>query len=167
MNDISTTKDKLSSGLKNASTSLAKNYKFIIILVIAAFFIAAAYYVFKNYVKPKLDPNYVANKEFTAADNNDNDEGVADLYMFKVDWCPHCKKAMPIWEELSNEYQGKKINGYKMNFILVDGEADPDTTDKFNIKGYPTIKLIKDNQIIEYDAKPDRDTLLQFLNSTL
>ncbi len=49
MNDISTTKDKLSSGLKNASTSLAKNYKFIIILVIAAFFIAAAYYVFKNY----------------------------------------------------------------------------------------------------------------------
>ena len=74
---------------------------------------------------------------------------------------------MPIWEELSEEYQDKKINGYKMNFILVDGEADPETADKYNIKGYPTIKLMKDNQIIEYDAKPDRDTLLQFLNSTL
>lgn len=158
----------MSSGLKNASTSLAKNYKFIGILLIAVIFIIAAYYVFKNFVKPKLNPSYVENKEFTpTAQGDDGDEGVADLYMFKVDWCPHCKKALPIWEDLAQEYQGKNINGYKLNFILVDGEADPDTADKYNIKGYPTIKLIKDNQIIEYDAKPDHDTILQFLNSTL
>lgn len=167
MEATKSTSDKVSSGLKTASASLAKNYKFIVILLIAALFIAAAYYVFKTFVKPKLDPNYVENKEFTSPDINENDQGTADLYMFKVDWCPHCKKAMPIWEELSEEYQDKKINGYKMNFILVDGEADPETADKYNIKGYPTIKLMKDNQIIEYDAKPDRDTLLQFLNSTL
>ena len=158
----------MSSGLKNVSASLAKNYKFVGILLIAVIFIIAAYYVFKNYVKPKLNPNYVENREFApTAQGNGEDEGVADLYMFKVDWCPHCKKALPIWEDLAAEYQGKNINGYKLNFILVDGEADPDTADKYNIKGYPTIKLIKDNQIIEYDAKPDHDTILQFLNSTL
>jgi thiol-disulfide isomerase/thioredoxin len=159
--------EKITSGLKKTTNSLAKNYKFIIILLIAAIFIAAAYYVFKKYVRPKLDANWTANKEFTSTSMNEDDEGVADLYMFKVDWCPHCKKALPIWEDLAQEYQGKKINGYKMNFITVDGEADPDTTDKYNVQGYPTIKLVKDNQIIEYDAKPDHDTLLQFLNSTL
>ena len=121
----------MSSGLKNVSASLAKNYKFVGILLIAVIFIIAAYYVFKNYVKPKLNPNYVENREFApTAQGDGEDEGVADLYMFKVDWCPHCKKALPIWEDLAAEYQGKNINGYKLNFILVDGEADPETADK-------------------------------------
>lgn len=159
--------DATKNNLKSVSSSLAKNYKFIGILLLVLIFIIAAYYVFRNFVKPKLNPNYVDNREFSETIQGSGDDAVADLYMFKVDWCPHCKKALPIWEDLENEYQGKQINGYKMNFILVDGEADPETTDQYNVKGYPTIKLVKDNQIIEYDAKPNRDTILQFLNSTL
>ena len=38
---------------------------------------------------------------------------------------------------------------------------------QYNIEGYPTIKLIKDNEVIEYDAKPDKDTLQQFLQTVL
>ena len=38
---------------------------------------------------------------------------------------------------------------------------------QYNIEGYPTIKLLKDGQIIEYDAKPSKDTLNQFLNTVL
>ena len=166
MNTQQTT-SKISDKLKGATTSLGKNYKVIIIIILCALFILAAYYVFKNYVQPKINKDYKPNREFDETVSNQSDVGVADVYMFKVDWCPHCKKALPIWEDFSSEYQDKKINGYRLNFILVDGEAEPDTTDKFNIEGYPTIKLVKDNQIIEYDAKPDRDTLLQFLNSTL
>ena len=40
-------------------------------------------------------------------------------------------------------------------------------TTEFNVEGYPTIKLLKDGQIIEYDAKPSKDTLNQFLNTVL
>ena len=39
--------------------------------------------------------------------------------------------------------------------------------DKYKIEGYPTIKLIKDDQVIEFDAKPTKDTLTQFLNTAL
>jgi hypothetical protein len=39
--------------------------------------------------------------------------------------------------------------------------------DKYNIEGYPTIKLIKDNQVIEYDAKPTKLTMEQFLITVL
>jgi hypothetical protein len=39
--------------------------------------------------------------------------------------------------------------------------------DKYKIEGYPTIKLLKDGQVIEYDAKPSKDTLTQFLNTVL
>ena len=157
--------DKVSIGLKSFSSSLVNNYKFIIILLIAALFIYAAYYVFKNYIKPSIEPSYVSNGEYDG--KTSDDKGIAEVYMFKVDWCPYCKKALPIWESVADEYQDKIINGYKLDFKVIDGEADPETADKYNVQGYPTIKLIKDNQIIEYDAKPDYDTLLQFLNSTL
>jgi hypothetical protein len=38
---------------------------------------------------------------------------------------------------------------------------------KYNVEGYPTIKLIKDGQVIEYDAKPSKETLTKFLNTVL
>lgn len=159
--------NKFNEGFKKISMSLGQNYKLLIILLIVGLFIGAAYYIFKTVVQPKLNKTYTENREFDKTVQNSNSQNIADVYMFKVDWCPHCKKALPIWEDFSDEYQDKTINDYKLNFILVDGEADPETTDKFNIEAYPTIKLVKENQIIEYDAKPDRDTLLQFLNSTL
>jgi len=159
--------------VKTGIETLVRNYKVIIILVIAVIFIIAAYYVFVTYVKPKMDAGYVANKEFIEGDDNNKTGSkggeikVADVYMFKVDWCPHCKKAMPIWEDVSKEYQGNIINGYQLNFILIDGEENPDMADKYNIKGFPTIKLLKDSQIIEYDAKPDHSTIVEFLNTVL
>ena len=39
--------------------------------------------------------------------------------------------------------------------------------EKYKVEGYPTIKLVVGNQVIEYDAKPDVDTLKQFLNVSL
>ena len=39
--------------------------------------------------------------------------------------------------------------------------------DKYDVSGYPTIKLLKDGQVIEYDAKPSKETLNQFLNTVL
>ena len=38
---------------------------------------------------------------------------------------------------------------------------------KFNIESFPTIKLIKDGEIIEYDAKPNKETINEFLNNVL
>jgi thioredoxin-like negative regulator of GroEL len=61
----------------------------------------------------------------------------------------------------------KTVNGIKINFFEVDCDSDPATAEKFNVKGYPTIKMLKGNQIIEYDAKPSKDTLTEFVNTTL
>jgi hypothetical protein len=36
---------------------------------------------------------------------------------------------------------------------------------KFKIDSYPTIKLVKDDLIIDYDAKVTTDNLSQFVNS--
>ena len=88
------------------------------------------------------------------------------LILFYVDWCPHCKTTKPIWEKLKQQV-GDGVNGVKINFIEVDCDKDTDTASKFKVEGYPTIKMVRDNQVIEYDAKPDLDTLTQFLNTSL
>jgi thiol-disulfide isomerase/thioredoxin len=91
--------------------------------------------------------------------------------LFYVDWCPHCKTAKPEWESLKTEYESKSINGYTVNFTEYNcTNESAETTqlmDKYSIEGYPTIKLVKDNQIIEYDAKPTKSTMEQFLNTVL
>jgi thioredoxin-like negative regulator of GroEL len=74
---------------------------------------------------------------------------------------------MPIWKQFKNETSNKTFNGKSINFIEVDCEKDTKLADQFNVKGYPTIKLVNGNQIIEYDAKPDMDTLREFINTSL
>ena len=74
---------------------------------------------------------------------------------------------MPVWKQFKAEMENKTVKGRQINFLEVDCEKDKQLADEFNVKGYPTIKLVKDNQVIEYDAKPDVDTLREFLNTSM
>lgn len=151
------------------------NKKFLIILVIIAFFICASIYVYYHYVKPKIT-NLPVNQEYIQNDmesslngptNNSQNISGATFYFFTASWCPHSKKASPIWEELKEKYNDQIINSHKIVFETIDCEEDPGKADEFNISGYPTFKLILNNQVIEYDAKPNLETFEQFLHSTL
>lgn len=135
-------------------------------LFVAALFIAAAVYTYSTYVKPRLNAVYVPNKEF----NTKGDESeFAELYFFYTDWCPHCKTAKPIMSKLQDYLasQDNTVNGVSINYIAVNCEEDKQTAERFNVEGYPTIKLVSGNKVIEYDAKPDLDILKQFLSTSL
>lgn len=145
--------------------NLVTSSRFWIILIVLLLFITCAIYVYSKYVTPLLEPKYVTNKEFT--DTNEDDNGTIEIIIFTVEWCPHSKKAIPIWEELKNTYPNRKYKGYTLVFTEINGEETPDIADKYKVDGYPTIKLIKGNQVIEYDAKPSIGHLKEFLESTL
>jgi len=116
-----------------------------------------------------MEPTYVDNKEFTDTAEETKE---AELMIFTVNWCPYCKKAMPVWKKFEEEYNNKVINGYTIYFKTIDctNEKDPEVKEllnKYNIEGYPTIKLIKDGEVILYDAKPEFNSLQQFLQTVL
>jgi thiol-disulfide isomerase/thioredoxin len=152
--------------LRKNAAALLTNRKFFIVLVLTVIFIIAALYVYNTYVTPKLNADYVNNKEYVNKKDSD-DSDTATLYFFYTVWCPHCKTAQPVWKSLKEKIGDKKINGVKLSFVDVDCDKDTSTADKFKVEGYPTIKLVKGNKVIEYDAKPDSDTLMQFLNTSL
>jgi thiol-disulfide isomerase/thioredoxin len=154
--------DNIQSGAYDLLTSS----RFWMILIVAIFFLIVAIYLYNKYVTPMVDNKYVPNNEFQQK-SDDSDVQNVELYIFTVNWCPHSKKAIPIWEQLKAEYSNKTFNNYNINFIQVDGEENPSLADKYKVEGYPTIKMVKGNQIIEYDAKPSLEHLKEFLNSTL
>jgi thiol-disulfide isomerase/thioredoxin len=150
----------MSAGGRLNSTTL------IIICSIALFAIVSIFYYY-YYVAPSLNVKYKANNEINSEQTSHN----AELILFYATWCPHSKVARPIWEELKNEYENKNVNGYQIVFTGIDcSEETPEIekiVNKYNIEGYPTIKLIKDGKVIEYDTKPSKETLEQFLNTVL
>jgi thiol-disulfide isomerase/thioredoxin len=133
----------------------------IIALVIILLLVALYFYNQKSSVS-KSTENF---------ENGPDDKHAAELMFFSVDWCPHCKTAKPEWEQLKAEYKDKKINGYKVIFTDIDCTKETAQVEKlmntYKIEGYPTIKLLKDGQVIDYDAKPTKETLVKFLNTVL
>ena len=155
------------SRIKTAGSSLNNTTIMIIIAVIVFAVLAGLYYFY--YVAPQMKAKYKPNSEQVPVGSESGNE--AELLFFFADWCPHCKTAKPIWNDLKSEYQNKTINGYQVIFTEINCSEETAEVEKlmnqYNVEGYPTIKLLKDGQIIEYDAKPSRETLTQFLNTFL
>ena len=63
------------------------------------------------------------------------------------------------------------MNGYTVIFKDINCTNETPEVEQmisqYKIEGYPTIKLLKDGQVIEFDAKPTRANLNQFLNTVL
>ena len=148
---------------KSKLSKYAGNTQFMIIILVVLVFLIATLYVYRRYISQKLSRKYVTNNEYT---DNPPVQSV-DIYFFYTTWCPHCKTAKPIWNDFKTEMSGKTVNGITLNFFEVDCDKDQATSDKFKVKGFPTIKLVKGKQIIEYDAKPSKTNLIEFVNTSL
>jgi thiol-disulfide isomerase/thioredoxin len=155
------------SRIKNAGSNLNTTTILIIVAVLLFAILAGFYYFY--YVAPQMKAKYHPNSEHVP--NGVTTGNTAELLFFYADWCPHCKSAKPIWNELKTEYENKTINGYKVIFTEINCSEETAEVDKmmnqYGVEGYPTIKLLKDGQVIEYDAKPSKETLTQFLNTVL
>ena len=84
-----------------------------------------------------------------------NSEGFASgeqctVYAFVADWCPHCKKATPVINNLKNNAP-KNVN------VEVVNESDSNARDlmkKYGVRGFPTILLIKeDGTVVEFEQR--------------
>jgi len=161
------------SGMLKTITDFVQsgNNKYIIFaIVILVALSLGIYYAYKSNLSPELNKffNQIQGQSVKSeVDSNAAESKDATLYLFKVDWCPHCKKAEPIFQEVEQQVKVNPIEGHNVTFKIVDCEAEPTMADKFSVSGYPTIKLDKGGEIIEYDAKPDKQHLMEFLKSSL
>jgi thiol-disulfide isomerase/thioredoxin len=154
------------SRMMSAGGNLTSNKWLIISAVLL--FVVVAIACFYYYAMPSMNTKYKPNSEITSIDDKTKS---AELLFFFADWCPHCKAAKPVWNDLKAQYENKTVKGYTIVFTEIDCSEETAESEKminqYSVEGYPTIKLLKDGQVIEYDAKPSTETLTKFLNTVL
>jgi thiol-disulfide isomerase/thioredoxin len=154
--------------LKNFNYNFSSK-KFLIIIILIALFLGAAVYVYNKYIAPRLNPTFVSNREFTQQETVES----AELYFMFAEWCPYSKKVLPIWDKLKEKYNRKKVKDFAVEFKEYDGDKNEKEINEFStrfnkkIDGYPTIILIKHNEVIEFDADPTEENLVAFIERTL
>lgn len=137
-------------------------YSKIIILLILGVFLWAAYYAYEKWGQNKPKPNADIYQPTASKD--------VTVYFFFADWCPHCKKAKPVWSQFTHRYDGKTVNGSKITCVPVDctDAEKPETAqmiNQFEITTYPTIKMVKDGNTYEFDAKITEENLNEFVKA--
>ena len=139
-------------------------YFTMMVLSVLILFCIIAYYSYMYYYKKSINRfNDVANANRRNID--------ASVFFFHVDWCPHCKTALPEWDRFKAQNDGKEINGYVIK--CVDMNCTQETSDvtrainQYKIESYPTIKMLRDDNTIEFDSKITSTALESFINTML
>ena len=81
---------------------------------------------------------------------------------FWAEWCGPCKQIGPILEEISDEKKDL-INIYKLNI-----DENPDTPQKYGVRGIPTLMIFKDGQLLDTKiGSLSKSLLSEWINNTL
>ncbi|KAJ3087727.1 hypothetical protein HK102_010427 [Quaeritorhiza haematococci] len=107
---------------------------------------------------PRVNPEgkvvHLTDKTFPVLTNNS-----AWFVMFHAPWCGHCQHLAPTWEALAGVMKGK------LNIGKVDCTVESVTTQKFGIRGFPTLKFIDGDMISEFRGPRTLEALQEFAES--
>ncbi|MCL4200974.1 MAG: thioredoxin [Pirellulaceae bacterium] len=81
---------------------------------------------------------------------------------FWAEWCPPCRMLAPTVDALATEYQGRVV------VAKLDTDANPETPEKYEITGIPTMLFFKDGQLVErLVGNQPKDAIVKVLDSML
>ena len=82
--------------------------------------------------------------------------------LFKATGCSHCKKILPIYEELSNDE-----DVLERGIILASSNVkdSPVTSTRFGVRGFPTLIFLHKKRLYRYTGKRDYESMKTFIMS--
>jgi thiol-disulfide isomerase/thioredoxin len=147
------------------------------ILLVVILLILATLYAYNYFFLPNE-----RNKKFKQLPNDPAGESYAygsgksvNIMYFSVDWCPHCKNSQNDWTNFAANYNNRVIHGYTITCEQIDCTNPKSITpvnvkqyiEKYDIKGYPTVKMVKDGKVIDFDAKVTNTALTKFVENLI
>lgn len=76
---------------------------------------------------------------------------------FFAPWCPHCKAMAAAFKQLSSSLKGR------VNALEVDCDANRSLCAKYDIRGYPVLRLYDQGNVKEYNGGRNHDAMLKWV----
>jgi len=132
-----------------------KNLARLIILVIV---LIVLYFVYDKFLKG------FEGFETNSLDIEDQVKSGKKLVLFYADWCGHCKKIKPVWDETAKEVNADEVKMIKVN--CGEGtDKDQAIMKKYSIDGYPTIIQFVNGKPQLYQGERDPVSFKEVFNS--
>ena len=160
----------MSAFLNLIFAKMMRHYRALVGFTVVAIIVAIVYYAYAHIYVPKKK-----NAAFKDVANANPSGRTITIMMCHVDWCPHCKRALPEWKMFSTEYNGKQVSGYRIECKEYDCTNSEDPTiskilEEYKIKQYPTVIALVPSANgkelrVDFDAKVLKKNLETFVIS--
>ena len=135
----------------------------VLMVLLSILFTTLLLVIYYKYITTFINKKHVLNNEFINKTNKNNE--IVILY-FYTEWCPYCKQSMSEINEFEKHIKGENASAnYTITLTKIDCDKQTTLADKYKIDAYPTIKLIYKNNVYDYDAKPNKHNLIQFMET--
>ena len=132
-------------------------------MLLVILFITLLLVIYNNYIKDIISKKHVLNSEYV---NNVNKQDEILILYFYTEWCPYCKQSMPEINKFEEYIKGETGSAnYNITLTKIDCDKQSTIADKYKVEAYPSIKLIYKNNVYDYDAKPNKANLIQFMET--
>jgi thioredoxin-like negative regulator of GroEL len=111
---------------------------------------------YEKYLKYKAKYLNLRNSNLQTGGSNSK----ATIYLFKAEWCGHCKGFKPTWEKIQNDLKGK------YDFITIDSDKDKEQISQWGIKGFPTIIKKVNDKAEEFVGPRDELSVKEFIEKS-
>ncbi|KAK3541608.1 hypothetical protein QTP86_033078 [Hemibagrus guttatus] len=117
-------------------------------------------------VKEVAQPDWKPPPEATLVLTKDNFDDVvnnADIILveFYAPWCGHCKRLAPEYEKAAKELSTRTPT---IPLAKVDATAESDLASRFDVTGYPTLKIFRKGKVFDYNGPREKHGIVDYMS---